>query len=177
MAGNLGTSTFFINSSGTSNGATSTKQGIGFQRDSDGNEEVLVSGTMVFEDQSKINTALSTARAWATFDASPGIVSWSGYNVTAVAITFDSGVLNDNNYLAFGYSNGRSTAASNEDFDRCFVGMTARAGEGTAASQHTLSFVVLTESGVYSSWSRQNHVAIFGMGSGVVTNNINTGSI
>ena len=184
MAGNLGTNTYFINSSGTSNGASNTKQGIGFQRDEKGNEEILVSGTVVFEDKSKINTALSTARAWATFDASPGIVSWSGYNVTAISksaskfsITFDSGVLNDNNYLAFGYSNGRSTAEDNTDFDRCFVGMTARAGEGTAASQHTLSFAVLTESGVYSSWNRQNHVVIFGMGSGVVTNNINTGSI
>ena len=184
MAGNLGTSTYFINSSGTSNGASNTKQGIGFQRDEKGNEEILTSGTLVFEDQSKMNTALSTARAWATFDASPGIVAWSGYNVTAISksaskfsITFDSGVLNDNNYLTLGYSNGRSTADDNTDFDRCFVGMTARAGAGTAASQHTLSFAVLTESGVYSSSSRQNHVVIFGRGSGVVTNNINTGSI
>ena len=180
MAGNLGMDTFFINASGSAETGQPVKKGLGFRRNqTSGDEEILVSGNMFFEDQSQMNTALSTARAWATFDASAGAVAWSGYNVTAVSktdskflVTFDSGVLNDNNYLAFGYSNGRSTASSNEDFDRCFGGLTNRAGEGTYASQHTLSFAVMTESGVYAGSSKQNHVVVFGLGSGVTTGNI-----
>ena len=180
MEGNLGMDSYFINSSGS----TVNQKGIGFKQGHDGEEEILVSGTMIFSDKSKMNTGLQAARAWATFDASVGVVAWSGYNVTAVSksactfsITFDSGVLHDNNYLAFGYSNGRSTADNNTDFDRCFVGMTARGGAGTQASQHTLSFAVLTESGVYATNSKQNHVVVFGLGSGVSTNNVNTGTI
>jgi len=186
MTGNLGMgkAEYFINSSGASDPG---KRGLGFQRNADTDrEEILVSGTMIFEDQSRIETGLSTARAWVTFDASPtaGSVTWSGYNVTAItktsekfAITFESGVLDDNSYLAFGYSNGRSTAINNTDFDRCFVGLTDRSGTDIPADRRTLSFAVLTESGVYSANSKQNHVVVFGANSGVLSTNINTGTI
>lgn len=186
MTGNLGLgSNVFINSSGAAEGAV--KKGLGFQRNADtGREEILVSGSMIFEDQSRIDSGLSTARAWVNFDASPtaGAVAWSGYNVTAItktsskfAITFESGVLDDNSYLAFGYSNGRSTADSNEDFDRCFVGLTSKTGTDIPADRRTLSFAVLTESGVYAGSAKQNHVVVFGANSGVLSTNINTGTI
>jgi hypothetical protein len=187
MSGNLGIGTYFINSSGSAEAGQPVTKGLGFQRNEiTDREEILVSGTMVFEDKSRLDSGLATARAWANFDASPtaGSVHWSGYNVTAITktaekfdITFNSGVLEDNSYLAFGYSNGRSTASSSEDFDRCFVGLTNRAGTDIPSDRRTLSFAVLTESGVYSSSSKQNHVVVFGAGSGTLGTNINTGTI
>ena len=125
MTGNLALGNQWIGASGDDH------RGIKFAALDNGNDEVdiLVSGDFVFDDNSKISTGFSAAKAWLNFDASgvgtssPVINSW--YNVSGIVknavgkftITFDSGVFANNHYVAIGTSNATTTSGSKEDMD------------------------------------------------------------
>lgn len=163
MEGNLKLSNdFWIGPSGN-NGA-----GFRFVKETT-RTTILTSGTLKFSDNSSFGTAKGIAKAWMYFDAS-GVgnvpVVNASYNISGVQrlaqgktkITFNSGVFADNNYIVFGQSNARTTAANAEDFDRNTVGMVDRQGnDGT--SLRSITFYTLNESGDYIDGQQNNFVA------------------
>jgi len=157
MTGNLALGNQWVGASGD-NG-----RGIKFAALDNGNNEVdiLVSGDFVFDDNSKISTGFSAAKAWLNFDASgvgtssPVINSW--YNVSGIAknavgkftITFNSGVFANNHYVAIGTSNATTTSGSKEDMDVNTVACVLRHGNDDNDGLRTCTFVIQNDAGEY----------------------------
>jgi hypothetical protein len=148
MTGNLGIGNNWIGASGNSH--------IGFKFAPNGfdGEDILTSGDLVFADNSRISTGFSSAKAWLNFDASgvgtsePVIRSW--HNVSGITkneigkftITFNSGVFANNNYVAFGTSNGTTTSSSKEDMSVNTVSCVIRTGNDDNDGLRTCTFVI-----------------------------------
>jgi len=178
MTNNLGLGSNWINSSGNSQISSSNNRGIRFQYASSTQENVIVGNksTVVFEiDSSKMNTAKGVAKAWISFDASgvshvPAVRD--SYNITRLEkievgkfrIVFTSGTLKNNDYVAIGTSNSRTTAASKEDFDINTVGIVARSGDDTSLLR-SLTFCILNDAGNYVD-AQINDLVVYGLGVG-----------
>jgi hypothetical protein len=178
MTNNLGLGSNWINSSGNSQISSSNNRGIRFQYASSTQENVIVGNksTVVFEiDSSKMDTAKGVAKAWISFDASgvshvPEVRD--SYNITRLEkievgkfrIVFTSGTLKNNDYVAIGTSNSRTTAASKEDFDINTVGVVARSGDDTSLLR-SLTFCILNDAGNYVD-AQINDLVVYGLGVG-----------
>lgn len=173
MEGSLGMGNAWINSSGSSD-VTNTGRGLQFGFVSPTVENVNIgSGTsLVFlRDRSRMNSARGVAKAWINFDAS-GVSSLpvvrdsfgvSGINKDGIGkftITFHSGILADNNYVAIGSSNARGTSTNGTDFQTNTVGLSFRSGND-ATSLRKLTFYVQDDGGQYVD-ADLNDLAIFG---------------
>lgn len=174
MAGNLRmTHANWIGPSGN-NG-----EGFRFALNATSGVQIFTSGTFIFGDNSIIKSGRGVAKAWINFDGS-GVagtpVVRSAYNVSQLTdvgagkyrITFTSGVLRSNDYVAVGSSNARGTANSFEDFDRHTVGMVARSG---IDPNRQLSFVILNEQGQYVD-GEVNNIVIFENGPNVSSDSV-----
>ena len=178
MTNNLGLGSNWINSSGNSQISSSNNRGIRFQYASSTQENVIIGNksTVVFEiDSSKMDTAKGVAKAWISFDASgvshvPAVRD--SYNITRLEkievgkfrIVFTSGTLKNNDYVAIGTSNSRTTAASKEDFDINTVGIVARSGDDTSLLR-SLTFCILNDAGNYVD-AQINDLVVYGLGVG-----------
>jgi len=174
MTGNLGFDNNWINSSGDSNLTSSDDRGLKFQY-VDSNKEIIHIGNkseIVFDDDSStMSTSKGVAKAWLNFDgtSSPPTIN-NFHNIHQLEklatgkyeITFTSGTLGDNYYMAIGSSNARSTAASEEDFTMNNVGITLRSGDD-AASLRSLTFAVLDEGGQFVD-AKINELIVYGRG-------------
>jgi len=155
LEGNMPVGNNWINSSGYSN--------AGFKfapRSSTGiPQDILTSGTLVFDDSSRIADAKGVARAWLNFDASgvgniATIRSWhniDGINRLAPGkfrITFTSGTFANNDYVAIGNSNATTSSGSKEDFDVNAVGMVMRSGNDTSQLR-SITYVIKNDAGQY----------------------------
>jgi hypothetical protein len=117
---------------------------------------ILTSGSLQFSDNSVFGSARGVAKAWINFDANNGSVPVvrSAYNVTALddldvgkfRITFASGVLGDNAYVAIGNSNATTASGNLEDFDINTVGVVSRSG---VDPNKTITFVIRNDAGEY----------------------------
>lgn len=173
MNGNLRMATNWIGPSGNN------REGLRFINNSASGIQIFTSGTFIFGDNSIIKSGRGTAKAWINFDGS-GVAGFpvvrSAYNITQLTdigtgkfrVTFASGVLGSNNYVAFGSSNARSTANTFEDFDRNTVGMVARSG---VDPDRQLSFVILNELGQYVD-GEINNIVVFENGPGVSNDSV-----
>ena len=154
MTGNLAVGNNWVGASGNDD------IGFKFAPNGAGGEDILTSGDLVFGDNSRINTGFSAAKAWLHFNASgvgtssPVVHSW--YNVSGVTknaigkftITFNSGVFTNNNYVAFGTSNGTTTSSSASDMDVNTVACVVRTGDDGSALR-TCTFVIQNDAGEY----------------------------
>jgi len=178
MTNNLGLGSNWINSSGNSQISSSNNRGIKFQYASSTQENVIIGNKsiVVFEtDSSKMNTAKGAAKAWISFDAS-GVSQVpevrDSYNVAQLEkievgkfrIVFTSGTLKNNDYVAIGTSNSRTTSASKEDFDVNTVGIVARSGDDTSVLR-SLTFCILNDAGNYVD-AQINDLVVYGLGVG-----------
>jgi len=173
MLGNLNMVNNWIGPSGE-NG-----EGIRFVKNAASGIQIFTSGTFIFGDNSVIKSGRGVAKAWINFDGS-GISAAptvrSAYNITQLTdigtgkfrVTFASGVLGSNDYVAVGSSNARSTAATFEDFDRHTVGIVARSG---IDPDRQMSFVILNEQGQYVD-GEINNVVVFENGPGVSSDSV-----
>lgn len=154
MEGNLPMGSYWVGASGLTN------RGLGFTYTSRGDDiKVGTSGNFVFSDNSKFNTGRAVAKAWINFDGS-GTGSYgvpvirAFHNIDSIQyldrgkykVTVSSGVLKDVNFVAIGNSNSRTTASSQEDFDRNTVGLTQRA---ISAGKASVTYLVINEAGDY----------------------------
>lgn len=172
MTGNLQLGNNWIGSSGVSG------RGFRFVDHPTSGTQILSSGTFVFGDNSIIKSGRGVAKAWINFDGSGVTVPVvnSAYNITALTdlgtgkfrVTFASGVLGSNNYVAVGSSNARNTAVNAEDFDRNTVGMVSRTGTDP---NRTLTFNVLNELGQYVD-GEINNLVVFNDGPGVSSDSV-----
>lgn len=178
MTNNLGLGANWINSSGNSQISSSNNRGIRFQYASSTQENIIVGNksTVVFEtDASKMSTSKGVAKAWISFDASgvshvPAVRD--SYNISQLEkievgkfrIVFTSGTLKNNDYVAIGTSNSRTTAASKEDFDLNTVGIVARSGDD-ASVLRSLTFCILNDAGNYVD-AQINDLVVYGLGVG-----------
>lgn len=136
---------------------------------------ILTSGTMKFGDNSMFGSARGVAKAWINFDASGPTVR-SAYNITALddlgvgkfRITFASGVVGDNYFVAVGHSNATSASGSIEDFANNSVSMVSRSG---VDPNKTMSFVVRDEGGQYVD-AKINDIIVFADGPNVTTDSV-----
>jgi hypothetical protein len=139
LEGNMGTDTFWVNKSGVDD--------VGFkfeQLTPDAKvQEIYVSGTMRWGDNSTMPNGKGQAKAWVNFDASgvgdfenlPMIRSY--HNISGIkrdapgkfTITLSSGVFQDNNYVAIGTANARTDSDDPTDFEINTVGITVREGD------------------------------------------------
>lgn len=128
LSGDFGTDDNWINSSGQAYPVNVGSRGISFENVSN-SQEVLHIGTgtsIAFDvDESTMSSANGVAKAWINFDSSTGAVDVNdAYNISGIqrtaagkfAITFAPGTFDNDNYIAIGTSNGRSTNTNAEDF-------------------------------------------------------------
>jgi len=181
MQNNLGTGSVWVNSSGNSQISSSNNRGLKFEYVSSTVENIHVgSGSKItFDlDGSMFRTGHGIAKAWITFDASestPVINSWHNIHTLEKVDTgkfkiyFTSGVLADNNYVAIGLSNARSTAANGEDFDHNTVGVVSRTGDD-ATELRSVTFNVINGEGTYTD-AQVNDLIVFGYNVGSSTGN------
>jgi len=168
MTGNLKLANNWIGSSGNND------HGFKFDYQPTGTT-ILTSGTLKFSDNSVIKSGRGVAKAWINFDASGPTVR-SAYNITALddlgvgkfRITFTSGVIGNNYYIAVGHSNATSASGSIEDFANNTVSMVSRSG---VDPNKTLSFVVRDEGGQYVD-AKINDIVVFSDGPNVTTDSI-----
>ena len=129
-------------------------------------QEIYTSGTMRFGDGSSIPNGKVGAKAWCNFNASgdatdnlPAIRSW--FNISGIQrlapgklkITFNSGVFDNNYYVAIGTSHGTTTSGSKEDMTVNTVGLVLREGNvgpDDADNPRTITYVIKTEAGGYA---------------------------
>ena len=129
-------------------------------------QEIYTSGTLRFGDGSSIANGKVGAKAWCNFNASgdgtvnlPQIRSW--HNISGIQrlapgklkITFNSGVFDNNNYVAIGTSHGTSTSGSKEDMTVNTVGLVLREGNNGADdvdNPRSVTYVIKTEAGGYA---------------------------
>lgn len=145
----------------------------------DRQQDIMTSGTFVFDDGSRMSNAKGVAKAWAFFDASgtyagnvpkPRIHSW--HNIHSIArkaqgklkITFTSGTFTNNMYVAVGTANGTSSAANLEDFEVNTVGLVARSGDD-GNHLRTITFAIKDEAGQFID-SENCHFVAYGYGVG-----------
>lgn len=178
MSNNFGLGNSWINSSGNSQITSSDDRGLQFEYVSANVENINVGNksTFVFDtDNSKMSTAKGTAKAWLNFDASgvggiPEVKSYYNINelqkldIGKYKIVFTSGTFRNNNYVALGSSNSRSTSNSNEDFQLNTVGIVTRSGDD-AATLRSLTFCVLNSAGQYVD-AQINDLVVYGLGVG-----------
>jgi len=148
LTGNFASAAKWVNSSGTVNGS-SDDNGIKFVYNSPTvGDDVLIgtSGSLKFnKDQSAIDSFHGSAKAWVSFSGgtSPSrLTNVFGYhNVSGISrisqgiykITFNSGVLENNNYVAIGNSNGLGDSVTHSSMNPNTVGLLLREGDdGTA---------------------------------------------
>ena len=165
MIGNLEMGNEWIGASGNNH------TGFKFAPNGDGTETILTSGTLQFDDNSKINSGFGVAKAWLNFDASgettphdPVINAWhniSGiqkHDVGKFTITFNSGVFANNSYVAVGASNATTSSGSREDMDVNTVACVLREGDDGSALR-TCSFVIQNDAGEYVDAKMNDFVA------------------
>lgn len=178
MTDNFGLGSNWINSSGNSQITSSINRGFKFAYAGANTENVHVGSKSVFlfdTDSSKMSTAKGVAKAWLNFDASgvshiPEVKSY--YNIHELQkiavgkyrVVFTSGTFKDNNYVAIGTSNSRSTASSAEDFDVNTVGIVARSGDDTTILR-SLTFCVLNDADQYVD-AQLNDLVVYGLSVG-----------
>lgn len=180
MQNNLGTGSTWVNSSGNSSIVSSDDRGIKFEHLSGLSENVKVGSQtkIVFAaDNSSTESAKGVARAWINFNGSGNIQVRDSYNVKQIErvsgspgkfkITFTSGVLENNNYVAMAHSNARSDSDEGEDFDRNTVGIVKRIGDD-ATTLRSLTFYILNSEGNYVDAS-VNDLVIFGRSKGATS--------
>jgi hypothetical protein len=178
MQDNLGVGNNWINSSG--NNGLSDNHGIRFQYVSSTKENMIVgSGTTVkFDaDGSSFSSGKGVAQAWINFSASGGIIQVrDSYNIRQIErdggagkflITFVSGVLANNDYVAMANSNARSDNDAGEDFSVNTVGVVRRYGDD-ASMLRKLSFHVINDAGEYVD-AAMNDLVVFGRSVGAVS--------
>jgi len=161
LEGNMSTDSFWINKSGIPD--------VGFkfeQLNPDATvQEIYVSGTMRWGDNSTMANAKGVAKAWCNFDASgtlytnaPDLRSY--HNISQIErlgqgrikLTFTSGVFDNNNYVAVGVSNGTNSAVDESDFTVNTVGLVLRQGNDgpdDADNPRTITYVIRNENGDY----------------------------
>lgn len=197
MDDNLGVGTTnWINSSGLENGA-SDDRGIQFVYQGDHDDLYIgTSGKLEFNlDNTYTDSFHGLAKAWLSFDASGNLppdhnapVIKSYYNVENLTkddtgkftITFNSGVFEDNKYVALGLSNATSTSGSQEDMDLNTVGIVLRTGNDgpdDVDNPRKLTFVVQNDGNQYID-AQNNDLVVYGYNPGsksgvvpTVTNN------
>lgn len=175
---NTGFGNGWINSSGSSIVETTTGKGLQFSHVSSSRENINVgSGTqfVFLRDQSVMNSARGVAKAWINFDSTSGVTVGKtlyvldSYNVSGIkrddtgkfTITFVSGVFKDNNYIAFGWSNGRSTVDSVTDFNECTVSTSYKTGDD-ASSLRKLGVAVYDKYNNNYINAKLNQIVVFG---------------
>lgn len=157
-------------------------EGIQFVHNSDGQLEINTSGTIVFDDGSKIAnaanepTAKGLAKAWCNFDASgdaAGIPAVrSSYNIDSIErqsqgvikITFASGTFSDNNYVAIGNSNANASSGNYNAFDVNTVGLLAREGDD-ATTLRSIYYVIRSDDNELVD-AKVNDFVAYGLGPG-----------
>jgi hypothetical protein len=180
MENNLGLKNNWVNSSGNSSIVSSNNRGLRFQHVQNLEESVIVGSETKFvfsSDNSTLDSSKGVARAWINFSGSGNIVVRDSYNIKQIErvdnspgkfkITFVSGVLENNNYVAMGSSNARSDNDEGEDFDRNTVGLVKRSGDD-AATLRSITFYVLNSEGQYVD-ATMNDLVIFGRNKGSVS--------
>jgi hypothetical protein len=180
MQNNFGTGSNWVNSSGNSQVLNSNNRGLQFQYVSNISENINVgSGTkFVFKaDNSQLETSKGVAKAWINFNGSGNIQVRDSYNIKQIErvsgsvgkfkITFVSGVLANNNYVAIGNSNARGDNDSGEDFGVNTVGTALRVGDD-ASSLRSLTFYVLNDAGQYVD-AAVNDLVVFGREKGTLS--------
>jgi hypothetical protein len=176
MSNNLGTGSVWVNSSGNSQVSSSNNRGLKFEYVSSTVENIHVGSGSKFtfdKDGSMFNTANGVAKAWINFDSSvsPPMVK-SSYNIHTLEkidtgkfkIYFSSGVLLNNNYIAIGTSNGRSSVDNGDDFDNNNVGTFYRIGDD-ANTLRSVSFHVKDKVGEFTD-AEVNDLVVFGFNVG-----------
>ena len=144
LTGNLGAGSNWINSSGEVNG-NSNDNGIKFEYNGPNiGDDVIIgtSGNLKFnKDQTTADSFHGLAKAWISF--SGGLVPevYGYHNVSGIQrinqgvykITFNSGILANNNYVAIGNSNGLADNSTYASMQPNTVGLLLRDGDdGTA---------------------------------------------
>lgn len=173
MEENLPMGEHWINASG----ATYDNRGLRFNHHADGTDvEIGEGGNFVFSEGSKIDSGRSVAKAWINFDGS-GVGTYGTpvvrghHNVDEIEyldvgkykIYFKPGLLEDANFAVLASSNSRTTAASQEDFERNFIGVTQREIDGS--DRANVTFLVLNDAGQYVD-AELNDLVIFGYNKG-----------
>jgi hypothetical protein len=186
FTGNVSVKDNVVSASGTS------VRGVSFKYINDNREDIHIkgSGQLVFEmDSGRIPSAKAGAKAWIAFNTSGNVsptnwapVIYDSFNITKFErlqagkfrLTFTSGVLGDNYYVALGSARFRhggssaNTASDGSDFSQGFIGVAKRSGsDDTASDPRQLTFNVLAEDNTYVE-SDQCDLVIFGRGSGVL---------
>ena len=178
MTGSLGMRNNWINSSGSADITNNNGyRGLQFSYVNPTGENINVgSGTsfVYLKDASRMNSARGVAKAWIRFDSTSGVAVGKSlyvldsYNISAIkhedagkfTITFSSGVFKDNNYVAVGHSNARSSASGITDFSQCTVSTPYRTGNDSS-SLRKISFAVLDDSNTYVN-AKINELVVFG---------------
>jgi len=159
-----------------------SSEGIQFVHNSNGQLEINTSGTIVFDDGSKIAnaanepTAKGLAKAWCNFDASgdaAGIPAVrSSYNIHSleresqgvIKITFASGTFTDNNYVAIGNSNANASSGNYNAFDVNTVGLLVREGDD-ANSLRSIYYIIRSDDNELVD-AKVNDFVAYGLGPG-----------
>jgi len=140
----------------------SDEEGFQFVQDINGKVVINTSGTITFDDGSKIAnasgepTAKGVAKAWCNFDASGdplGIPSVrSSFNIHSlqreaqgvIKITFASGTFSNNSYVAIGNSNAMASSGNYNAFDINTVGLLVREGDD-ANSLRSIYYIIRSD--------------------------------
>lgn len=176
MIRNLGLGNSWINSSGNSTVESTNNRGLSFEYTNQNVETITVGNKSIIKfgnDNSVMSTAKGVAKAWLNFDASvnPPVIR-SYYNIHQLQkisegkyrVFFTSGVFADNNYIAIGSSNARSSSNAPEDFDVNSVGVTLRQGNDTT-SLRNITFSILNDGGQFVD-AEINELVVYGRSPG-----------
>jgi hypothetical protein len=170
MDDNLGVGTTnWINSSGVENGS-SDDRGIQFVYQGDHDDMYIgTSGKLQFNlDNSYTDSFHGMAKAWVSFSGGAPPSVYGYHNVSGIQyiaqgtykITFNSGVLGNNNYVAIGTSNGLGDATTYASMEPNSVGILLREGDdGTAL--RSLHFRVEQDDGALVD-AAYNDLVVFG---------------
>lgn len=179
LAGDLGTSGNWINSSGALyHNVDPGYRGIRFQYVANQQEIMHVgSGTYLnfLKDDSTMHSAKGVAKAWINFTSSNGNLSVNdSYNISRIqrtgtgkfTITFTDGILKNNHYIAIASSNGQGSIDGPESFREIEVGTSQRVGEGTSDSPRSVSFWVYDKYNNNYVDAALNELVVFGSNPG-----------
>lgn len=164
MQGNLRMASYWIGASGNDN------HGLKFQYHPTGTT-ILTSGTMQFPDNSKLNSAVGVAKAFANFDGylvpvinySHNIHSITRHTLGKYSVQLASGTVGGSGYVVLAQSNARSTSASPEDFDRNNVCSVIRSGVNPSTGRVGFSLNILNDAGAFADGKIVDFV-VFGSG-------------
>jgi len=159
----------WINSSGLENGS-SEDRGIQFVHQGDHDDMYIgTSGKLEFNlDNSRIDSFHGVAKAWVSFSggAPPSVDAY--YNVSGIQrmsqgtykITFNSGILDNNNYVAIANSNGLGDNINEASMQPNTVGLLRREGDD-GTSLRSIYFRVEQDDGDLVD-AAQNDLVVFG---------------